>query len=108
MSKAGGKKKQIQKLYEKTTNTTMALDNQGVVQDTESSKEYISIECKKPIYEAVQCERCVKWSYCVCQNINKEMYEALFEFSKLHWFCIGCESYAVAVFQISMVWPGQF
>jgi len=27
------------------------------------------------------------------------MYDAIFEFTKLHWFCNGCESDAIAIFQ---------
>ena len=101
MPKAGRKKKQAQKPYEKTANTTTELDDKGVVQDTESTEEYICVECKKLVDEVVQCEKCIKWYCCVCQNINEKMYEALFEFSKLYWFCNGCESDAIAVFHTS-------
>ena len=62
---------------------------------------YVCDVCKKSVDEVVQCERCIKWFCCVYQNISEKMYDAIFEFSKLHWFCDGCESSAVAVFQTS-------
>ena len=42
MPKAGRKKKQCEKPYGKTANTPTESDNQGEVQDTESTEEYVT------------------------------------------------------------------
>ena len=62
------KYKQIQKPYKKMANTTIELDNQGVCSNdtTESTEEYICVECKKSVDEVVQYEKCTKWFYCIC------------------------------------------
>lgn len=60
------------------------------------------IQCKRSADEVVQCKRCAKWFCCVCQDISDGMYEALFEFTKLHWFCNGCEPDAIATLQASI------
>ena len=78
MPKAGcNNKKQTQKPYEKTTNPPPELENQVVAPDTESSEEYICIQCKKLVDEVVKCERCNKWFCCVCQDISDKTYEAV-------------------------------
>ena len=98
MPKTNRKKNKSRKPYEheKNSNTPTESDNQ----DIESSEDFICIECKKSVDEVVQCERCARWFCCTCQNISEKMYDAIVEFSKLHWFCNGCESDAAAVFQL--------
>ena len=72
----------------------------GDNRDSDSAVDAKCSRCKKEIIEgqeAIECELCKIWVHAVtCEKMPKNVYNYISKHeSKLHWFCIKCDSHAM-------------
>lgn len=60
--------------------------------DEVKEETLVCSKCSKSVDEILQCENCLYWYCCTCQNVCENMWVALTQFKALHWFCTECES----------------
>ena len=60
--------------------------------DEVEGETLVCSKCSKSVDEILQCENCLCWYCCTCQNVCENMWMALTQFKALHWFCTECES----------------
>ena len=59
--------------------------------DKVEGETLVCSKCSKSVDEILQCENCMCWYCCTCQNVCENMWMALTQFKALHWFCTECE-----------------
>ena len=68
------------------------LDREKPLEDSEDTEEsFTCVKCSKFVEQVIQCEYCLKWYCCTCQNVPDGMMSALIDYKSLHWFCSDCE-----------------
>ena len=63
--------------------------------DEVEGETLVCSKCSKSVDEILQCENCLCWYCCTCQNVCENMWMALTQFKALYWFCTECESAAL-------------
>ena len=67
-------------------------DREKPLEDSEDTEEsFTYVKCSKFVEQVIQCEYCLKWYCCTCQNVPDGMMSALIEYKSLHRFCSDCE-----------------
>ena len=74
-------------------------------EDTEES--FTCAKCSKSVEQVLQCEYCLKWYCCACENVPNGMMTALIEYKSIHWFCSECEPTTLAKLSIYNSKPSE-
>lgn len=86
MPKCRRKKKQSMPYDKKSASTSQDQSTEDPAEET-----FTCSSCSKSVDQILQCEYCLKWYCCTCQNVCDNMMSALTQYKSLHWYCTVCD-----------------